>query len=106
MTGQVPVACSLSGGEATVRAAEIARLGSESLISASIFSDSASMRFAVDAKGDLETIISAESACCPFFKFEVAETREYIDVLVSAPEDAGLAVKELVAAFEADRSAS
>lgn len=106
MTGQVPVACSLSGGEATVRAAEIARLGGESLISASVFRVSAAMRFEAGAKAELETIISAESTCCPFFSFELAETGEYVDLLVSVPEDAGPAVRELVDAFAADRKAA
>lgn len=106
MSGQAPVACSLSGGEATIRAAEIARLGNQTLVSSSIFSKSAAMRFTADARGDLETIIAAESACCPFFEFEVAHSDEYMDVLVSAPEDAGPAIKELVAAFGAERSAA
>lgn len=106
MSGQVPVACSLSGGEATIRAAEMARLGNQSLISSSIFSKSAAMRFTADARADLETIIAAESACCPFFAFEVAHSDEYTDVLVSAPEDAGLAIEELVVAFGAGRSAA
>lgn len=104
MTAQVPVACSLSGGEATIRAAEMARLGGQSLVSSSVFSDAAAMRFTANAKGELEAIIAAESACCPFFTFEVVETGEYVDILVSAPEDAGHAVKELVSAFSADRS--
>lgn len=106
MTGQLPVACSLSGGEATVRAVEVARLGTESLISASVFSGTATMRFEPSAKTELESVISAESACCPFFKFELAETNDYIDVLVSAPEDAGQALKELVAAFGAEGNAA
>lgn len=104
MTTQVPVACSLSGGEATIRAAEMARLGGQSLVSSSVFSGAAAMRFAADAKEELEAIISAESACCPFFTFEVVEIGEHVDILVSASEDAGQAVKELVSAFSADWS--
>lgn len=106
MTDQVPVACSRSGGEATLRAAEIARLGGRGLISSSVFSESATMKFTADVRQELEEIISAESVCCPFFTFELVETKQHVDLRVSAPEDAGLAVHELVAAFEADGSAA
>lgn len=99
MSNRVPIACSLSGGEATVRAAELADLGERALIRSELNGASATLGFNAAVRDELRAVIESESACCPFFAFELTETDSELVLTVSADADAAPAVAELVAAF-------
>lgn len=103
MAEAAPIACSLSGDELPERAAQMARLGRNSLAGLTVKGSSATLRFhaGTGTETALADFIAAESACCPFFRFDTDLGDGEILLLVEAPADADWAVRGLVAAFVA-----
>ena len=100
MTTPVPIACSLEGAELDARGESIRELGS-SLLGVDADRASARLRFDADKHPELEDFVRAESSCCSFFAFDLATENGVSQLTINAPEDAGWAVRGLVAGFVA-----
>ena len=103
MTRDTPIACSLSADELPKRLAEINAIGREALLGAT---PGGALRFRADepTRARLEAIIAAESQCCSFLRFELAEQSGELVLSVGAPEGAEPIAEDLVNAFAADRN--
>jgi hypothetical protein len=102
MTTHLPIACTLSAGELSTRLDEIRAVGRDALRTKR--EDGARAVLLFDRKpGVLDrvaAIVAAESRCCAFLTFELAETADAIRLAIEAPEDAAPVLAELVDAFE------
>lgn len=101
MASHLPIACTLTGAELPERLAEIAAFGDRYLLGATTEGTRSTLRFRPlpEARERLEAIVAAESECCAFLEMEVRERDVALELRVVAPEDAELALEELVAAF-------
>lgn len=98
MPQTIPIACSLDQAELGERAQLIEELG-RSLLAVDAEA-TATLRFA-GGKVRLEQFVQVESACCPFFEFELSEEAETTTLRIGAPEGGETAVRALVAGFVA-----
>jgi hypothetical protein len=105
MTPDTPIACSLSADELPVRLAEMRAIGKDALLGVTA---EGALRFCADARtrARLDAVITAESECCPFLRFELAEAGGELVLSVSAPEGAEPLARDLVDAFAAEGRAS
>ena len=99
MPQTIPIACSLDQAELGDRAQQMEGLG-RSLVAVDAEATTATLRFA-GGKVRLEEFVQAESACCPFFEFELTEKAETTTLRIGAPEGGDGAVRALVAGFVA-----
>jgi hypothetical protein len=102
------IACTLEATEFSAREAQIAQLGRDALISASVGKTRAELRFAAGAgiRERVESFIEAESRCCAFFTMHIDDAPDELRVTIEAPADAELALQELVAAFQPEQQAA
>ncbi len=101
MANESPIACSLGAGELEQRLAEIAAVGSMSLISRAREGDRHLLRFRADAttRQRLEAIVAAEAACCSFLELTLSEEAGELVLSISAPKDAEAVAAGLAEAF-------
>jgi hypothetical protein len=97
------IACSLDAGQLRERLAEIGALGRSSLRAADVGPRRAVLRFAAGAyvRRRLGAIVEAESRCCAFMGFELAQRADELVLTISAPEGAEPVLDGFVAAFTA-----
>jgi hypothetical protein len=95
-----PIACRLEPSVKPARARTIAALGDQ-LTAVDVRGRTASLEFAPDAADGVAEFVRAESACCPFFGFEQAESAAGVRLDVAVPEDGEWALRGLVAGFVA-----
>ena len=98
MATTIPIACSLEEAERPRREALIEGLSKE-LVSVDAEGRRARLGFQAATRADLEAFVEAESSCCPFFTFSIAEEGGRVRLEITAPEDGGWAVRGLVAGF-------
>ena len=100
MTPETPIACSLSAEELPARLAQIRAIGDDALIGVT---SEGTLRFRAGdtIRERLEAIIAAESRCCSFLRFELAEHDGELVLSVTAPEGAEPLARDLVDAFAA-----
>jgi hypothetical protein len=105
VTTETPIACSLGADELPARLAQIRAIGDDALMG--VTSDG-SLRFRADdnIRERLEGIIVAESRCCSFLRFELAEDGRELVLSVTAPKGAETLGQELVDAFVSDPKAA
>ena len=105
MNMETPIACSLSSDELPKRLAEMSAIGRDALLGVT---PEGALRFRADqpARARLEAIIAAESQCCSFLRFRLAERSGELVLSVTAPEGAEPLARDLVDAFAADRKAA
>jgi hypothetical protein len=98
MTGETPIACSLSADELPARLAEIRAIGADALLGAD---GAGALRFRNDeaTRGRLEAIIAAESECCSFLAFDLRSVGDELELRVTAPDGAEALADDLVRAF-------
>jgi hypothetical protein len=101
MTKDEPVACSLNASDMGQRLAEIAEVGSESLIGRSSDGGSHELRFRADAgtRRRLEAIVAAEAECCSFLGLSLSKRGDVLTLSIKAPEGAREVADGLAAAF-------
>jgi hypothetical protein len=101
MTTELPIACSLSAAELGVRQAQMAELGGDALLDATVDGRRAELRFAgrPGVRARVERFVAAESECCAFLAMRVEEAPDEVRVTIDAPAGAELVLEELVAAF-------
>lgn len=98
---EIPIACSLSGSDLQRRLSEIAAVGHEALLDATITADRAILFFRDDddIKRRLQAIVAAESACCPFLQLRLGPEADGLTLAIAAPNGGGFAVGEFANAF-------
>jgi hypothetical protein len=101
MTTELPIACSLSATELSVRQAQMAELGRDALLDATVDGRRAELRFAgrPGVRERVERFVAGESECCAFLAMRVAQAPDQVRVTIDAPDGAELVLEELVAAF-------
>jgi hypothetical protein len=98
MTAEPPIACSLSAAELSKRLEEMSAVGRDALLG--VLPDG-TLRFRADerTRERLDRIIAAESLCCSFLRFDLAEESGELRLAVTAPEGAEPLASDLVDAF-------
>ena len=99
-THELPIACTLAGGDFETRQAELSALGGSSLISVDRPADGpVVLSFKSDPKtrADLDRIVAAEAECCPFLRLTIT-TGKRLELTIDGPADAALVIEELVGA--------
>jgi hypothetical protein len=101
MSTELPIACSLSAGELSVRQAQMAELGRDALVGAAVDGGRAELRFTASSRirERVETVAAAERECCAFLTMRVDEARGEVRLTIEAPEGAEPVLEELVSAF-------
>jgi hypothetical protein len=82
-----PIACTLGAAERPKRAADIRRLGEEALVSVERGDRRAILRFRREPgiRERVDALVAAESRCCAFLGFDVAEEPEATVLTITAP---------------------
>lgn len=98
MPNEVPIACSLSADAVPDRIEDASRLGRAGLLDVETHGSRASLSFRGDAatRAKIDRFVEAESACCPFFAFDVSEQGETTLLAMAAPEDGTWALRGVV----------
>jgi hypothetical protein len=101
MTTELPVACSLDATALSVRQAQIAELGRDALLDATVDGRRAELHFTArpGVRERVERFVAAESECCAFLIMGVEAAPDEVRVSIDAPAGAELVLEELVAAF-------
>ena len=108
MPAEVPIACSLSAAERSIRLAQMAELGRDALLDTHVAGTRAQLRFAAGAgvRERITAVVEAESQCCAFLTMGIGETPDAVVLTIDAPEDAEPVLIELVDAFGGRRQAA
>lgn len=103
MPTDLPIACSLSAADMSVRAAEMGAIGRASLIGAEAEDGRAVLGFRVEAgtRERLAAIVAAEAECCPFLTMTLREEPGALVLAIEAPAGGESVVRDIVAAFGA-----
>jgi hypothetical protein len=101
-----PIACTLDPAEMPQRGAEIRALGRDGLEAVERRERRVTLRFRPDAaiRKRVEGIVAAESSCCAFLDFTLADADDATVLTIAAPEGAERAVYELANLFSAASS--
>lgn len=97
MTGENPIACTLSATDYRSRLAEIAALSREALRSVERRGLTLDLRYAPEAADRVRRLVEQERACCAFLQFELHDDADEVRLLVIAPPAAADAVPDLLA---------
>ena len=103
MTQTAPIACTLSPADMPQRAADIRGLGRAALLSHERADARAPLRVRRDAaaRARVEAIVAAESKCCAFIDFELADAADAIVLTLEAPDGGEPAMHMLADLFAA-----
>jgi hypothetical protein len=104
MDADMPIACSLSAVDYRQRLRAIRRIGFEAFLSAGERPDGATLRFrnSPETRQQLDTIVEAERACCPFLSLTVDDADGQLLVGVTAPPEAQPVVRDLIDSFRGE----
>jgi hypothetical protein len=101
MATDLPIACSLTAAERPARLAEMAAIGTASLLGVETGDASATLRFRkyAETRERLEAIVAAEAECCAFMAMTLGNEPEAIVLTIDAPAGAEPVMRQLVRAF-------
>jgi hypothetical protein len=107
MSESAPIACTLDESEQRERALELRSLGHDGLLSIDRGEQRVVLRFRPDPdiRERVERIAAAESRCCAFLRFEVADTEGATALTVVAPAGGEATMHELASRIAQDASA-
>ena len=93
------IACGLAPEELPARLSQTRRLGT-SLRDVHADGSHASLRFdGPGTRAEVERFVSAESTCCPFFKFEIRPEGTATILSIETPDEGAPLLRGLVAGF-------
>jgi hypothetical protein len=100
----LPIACTLRAVDYQRRLRAVRRVGFAALVSADERPDGATLRFrnSPETRRQLDEIIAAERACCPFLSLTVDEAGGQLTVEVTAPPEARPVVNDLIDSFRGE----
>ena len=98
-----PIACTLDPAQMPQRGDEIRALGRDGLEAVERGERHVTLRFRPDPaiRKRVEGIVAAESSCCAFLDFTLADADDATVLTIAAPEGAGPAVHQLADLFVA-----
>jgi hypothetical protein len=101
----LPIACTLDRAEMPQRGAEIRALGRDGLEAVERGERSVTLRFrpGQSIHERVEAIVAAESRCCAFLDFSLAEADRATVLTITAPEGAESALHDLAGVFSDGR---
>ena len=79
---KAPIACTLTPGEFKQRSTWLKDLSNRALLSHVILENHALLRYRLDARADVETMVKQERACCAFLKFDIEEMEDHLLVTI------------------------
>ena len=105
MTRPLPIACTLTGMELEVRAAELLAIGADGLLDVTEGDGRAVLRFRPDPgiRTRVEAVVAAEAECCAFLDFRLEHHPDATVLTIRAPNGGGEMVHALAGAFGAPR---
>jgi hypothetical protein len=108
MPEELPIACSLSATDLTIRLAQMRELGGDALLDARNDGLHAQLRFVagVGVRERVEAVVVAESHCCAFLTMQVTDEPDTLVLTIDAPEGGEVVLAALVDAFAADPAAA
>jgi hypothetical protein len=100
----MPIACTLGAVDYQRRLRAIRRVGFDAFVSADERPDGATLRFrnSPETRRQLDEIVAAERACCPFLSLTVDDAGDRLTVGVTAPPEAQPVVSDLIDSFRAE----
>ncbi len=106
MPDDQPIACTLTAAELPNRLAEIRAIGASSLRSADAGASDAVLHFDAEPgiRERLSAIVAAESRCCAFLDFDLADAPDELVLMICAPKGGEPVMHELVEAFRGSGS--
>lgn len=101
MEDQAAIAGRLSADDYRRRLANIREIGDRAFLMSEDRPDGATLTFlnSGEVHEELEAIVQAESACCPFLVFGITERHDRLDLVISTPPEALPIVRDLVRSF-------
>jgi hypothetical protein len=87
-SSELPIACTLHGGDYQERLAWIAALARDELRGVNREDLRLVLRYAPEVAGRVREMVDKEQDCCAFLDFEVTETAEEVRLTITAPERA------------------
>jgi hypothetical protein len=108
MSKSVPIACTLNAEERPRRGTELRSLGRDGLLSIERGEQRVVLRFRPEAaiRERVEAIAAAESKCCAFLSFDVADAGDATALTVIAPDGGEAMMHELASLIAQDAAAS
>jgi hypothetical protein len=100
VTTEVPIACTLDGGDRQARLVSIRELGHRALVGLRVDNRLALLQFRGECER-VDALVSAESQCCAFFEFSTSRDGEETEVTIRAPEGGESILRAFVAAIVA-----
>lgn len=82
----IPIACSLAADSFRDRVAWIAQVNFDALQGHHLDGLRLTLDYDLAARPQIERLIGAEQACCPFLGFELREEADRLVVVIEAPE--------------------
>jgi hypothetical protein len=104
MSSTPPIACTLDASERPQREREIRTLGRDALLSVERTEQSATLHFRSDpgVRQRVEGVAAAESGCCAFLTFDVADEADGVALTIVAPSGGEPMMAELASLFAED----
>ena len=105
---EIPIACTLDAAQMGARGREIRALGRAALTGLERGEKRVTLRFRADPsiREGLASIVAAESRCCAFLDFTLADEGDATVLTIAAPEGGEPTMHELAHLFAADARAS
>jgi MerR family copper efflux transcriptional regulator len=100
MSTDVPIACTLSGGDRGARTTAMRELGGRALVGVDAGDRRARLRFHGEPER-IEALVAAERQCCGFFQFTMTRDGEETELEIRTPEGGEPILRALVAAIVA-----
>ena len=92
----IPIACTLTAADYRARLAEISASSRDALRRVEQRADVLDLRYAPAAAARVRALVEKERTCCAFLTFDLRETADEVQLLVTVPEAALEAVPELL----------
>lgn len=96
MPAEVPIACTLSKADLPGRIASARDLGGSALVGLEVADRSAVLRFDGERER-VDAFVAVESSCCSFFRFDISQKGERVELEILTPEGGEPILRALVA---------
>src|SRR3954470_15844976 len=95
---ELPIACSLSAGEMRTRAEQWRSLSESHRLGREPIPGGIRVRLRREARPEAETLVEAESHCCPFLELRLRDEADELVLTVTGPDEARPIIEQLLAA--------
>jgi hypothetical protein len=101
---EIPIACTLDAAQMKARGEEIRALGRAGLIGVERDENRVTLRFRADPtiREGVASVVAAESLCCAFLDFTLADEEDATVLTIAAPEGGDATMRDLADLFAAE----